>query len=385
MTTSATSAPAPDDESKHDDPQRLEALPPPTPEDRNLKEIAESEQGLASSHNSRINVPLNLRNWKDKPEAVVEELMWFHQYILDQELTWEEAAEAIHGDRSTVFRVLKGTYQAKDWSGIAERIRSFRELTKKRMVIQKNVFVPNRISRLIDGGLDYAMANNSITLIVGESRLGKSEAARDWKRRNNHGRTVMIEVPPQGGPRAVLMEIAKAVGVNRNASVATIQESIVRAFNANRMLIVDEVHRTLPGTRGATPIALETIRYIRDKSDCAVGLLATQRFNASLRKGSYQYEQLIGRIGMPIGLPHTVIADDILPIVTQYVPNPSDRLMDVLLNVANKPGRLGVLVETLKFGSRIAAKNKAKLAEKHIFDSLAFRKQMQGEGIDFAD
>lgn len=367
-----------------DNPERLQALPKPAPESRNLEVIDAPDRAEAASAHSHVNVPMNLNNWKGQPPEIVDQLTWFHQWLIDQEIGWDEAAKAIQGDRSTVFKILKGTYAAKDWSSITSRIKSFRAIQAQRDLIRQSVFVPNRITKMISAGLDYAMANNSICLIVGESRLGKTEAGKDWMHRNNHGRTVMIEVPPIGGPKAVLLEAAKAVGVNRNSSVPVMLSSVVRAFNHNRMLLVDEVHRCLSSSRTATPVALEVIRYIRDRSGCAVGMFATQRFTAGLSASTYQYEQLVGRIGMPILLPNDVIAEDIMPLVQQYIANPSDKLTQHLLTIANQPGRFGVLTEILKFGSRIASKSKTELAEKHILDAITVRKQMQGGNLNLS-
>src|SRR5581483_2650929 len=141
--------------------------------DRGVVSADKSLQAEASSAHSRINVPLNLDNWKNLPEHVVGELTWFHQHLLDHSLSWTEASQAIGYDRSTVFRVLKGTYEGS-WQKIVQAIASYRKLDEQRGTIQKNEFVENSISRLIFAALDYALANNSITLIIGESRTGKT-------------------------------------------------------------------------------------------------------------------------------------------------------------------------------------------------------------------
>src|SRR6185369_16111405 len=101
-----------------------------------------------------INVPLILNNWKDLPEPVVSELTWFHQHLLVNNLSWNEAADALGYDRSTVFRVLKGTYEGS-WQKIAAAIASYRKLYEQRGSIQQNEFVENSISKLIFAALDY--------------------------------------------------------------------------------------------------------------------------------------------------------------------------------------------------------------------------------------
>jgi hypothetical protein len=341
-----------------------------------------SLQAEASSAHSRINVPLNLDNWKTLREFIVAELTWFHQYLLDNNLSWTEACEAIGYDRSTVFRVLKGTYEGS-WQKIASAIVSYRKLTEQRGTIQKNEFVENSISRLIFAALDYALANNSVTLIIGESRSGKTIGTRMWSQLNNHGRAVYVTAPVIGGTKALARKIAQRIGVNRNQNLPVLIESIYRAFNKNRILIVDEAHRLLPNdTRVVNPASIELLRDIHDETGCAVALISTKRLPNGLERGSYQYEQLIGRIGMPVMVKPKIKRADIVPIVKQFVRNPSTELLDEMEKIANSPGRLGIMVETLKVASRIASKSKQSLDESHVRKAIAIRAQMSGGGAE---
>lgn len=355
---------------------KVAALPSST--ETALARTDSSLQAEASSAHSRINIPLNLDNWKTLPEEVQAELLWFHQYLLDHRLNYKDSEEALGYDQSTVFRVLKGTYTGS-WAKIADAIRSYRRLTEQRGNIQKNEFVENSISRMIFAGLDYALANNSVTLVVGESRMGKSAATKAWRDANNHGRSVYVEVPPYGGAKALLNEVALSVGVNRTQSIPAMLQAILRSFNRNRILLVDEAHRLLPSDRRVNPVCLEILRHVHDKTGASLALLATERFNSELSKGHYQFEQLIGRIGMPIRLPRRIKLKDIEPIICQFIRRPGDRLMDQLLQIANDPGRLGIVVENLKVASRIATKAKENLREEHVFKAIALRRQMQGE------
>ncbi len=344
--------------------------------------VDRSEQAAAASAGARINIPLNLDNWRTLDKAVQEEMLWLHQHLLDRRMTWDDAGAALNYDRSTVFRVLKGTYEGS-WDNVIRAIRSYRKLAEVRGTIQKNEFVPNAISRLIHAGLDYALANNSITLIVGESRMGKTMSSMAWRDANNHGRSVYVIAPAYGGTKALLRDIASAIGVNKNLSAVQMHEAILRGFNRHRILIVDEAHRLLPGDRRCNPVNLEVLRDLHDRTGCALALLATQRFDTELRKSDYMFEQLLGRIGLPVRLPRKIKAEDIAPIIDQYVSRPGARLNEVCLGVANELGRLGILVERLKVASRIAAKeqrvDKPRITEAHVFKAIALGRQMMGE------
>lgn len=339
-----------------------------------------SLQAEASSAHARINVPLNLENWKSLPKELQDDLLWFHQHLLDNNLSWSDAQEALDYDRSTVFRVLKGTYTGS-WDNIQKGIRSYRKLAADRGTIQVADFVPNGISGLIHAALDYAVANNSITQIIGESRMGKTVAALAWRDENNHGRSVFVTAPPYGGTKSFLRRICDALGINKSQPTPQLIDAIARAFNKNRMLIIDEAHRLLPNDRRSNATNIEIVRDLKDLTGCSVALIATQRFEDDLRKSTYMYEQYLGRIGMPVRLPRKIRTKDHLVIVEQYIRNPSEKLVEACDAIANDYGRLGILSETLKVASRIAAKGRQKLTEEHVFKAIALRKQMMGEQL----
>lgn len=342
--------------------------------------VTAQQIALATSANKRINIPLNLENWRHLDKTIGDELLWFHQHCLDEDLTLKQAAEALNYDTSTLFRVLKGTYEGS-WANVISRVKSYRKIAVDRAGIQRADFAENSISRLIWAGLDYAVANNSLTLIVGESGQGKTVACEAWRDRNNHGRSVLVEIPPIGGAKMLLRTIADAVGVNKNQPQDQMLEAVVRAFNPNRVLICDEARRLLPGdTRGdCNPVKLEIIRYIHDRTKCAVALIATQRFDDTLKKLSYQYEQVLGRIGQPVRLFRTIGEKDFLPIIGQYFRKPSARLTSSAAAIVNDQGRLRVLCELLKVATRIASKSRQQLDEEHFFKAVALRQQMMGE------
>ena len=337
-----------------------------------------SDNALAASAKSRINIPFNLGNWRDIDPLIIEEVAWFHQHALEEGLNWKQVCDALNYSETVIFRVLKGTYTGA-WDQVADSIRSYRRLVSERVAIKHASFRETRITRLVTGGLSYAMANNSITKITGESRQGKTVAAKWWRDQNNHGRTAFITAPAYGAARALLTELALVLGINRNTGITNMHSAILRAFNSNRMLIVDEAHRLLPKDRRSDPTLLEILRDIHDRTGCGLALLCTRRFDEGIAKSEYMYEQVIGRIGMPVQLPREFEWDDLSPIVEQYLTTCPADLKKQLLQISNSDGRLGILCETLKFASRIAAKGKGKLTADTVRQSIAARNQMMGE------
>jgi DNA transposition AAA+ family ATPase len=338
-----------------------------------------AESGVAAQANARLNIPLNLDNWKSLQPHVAERLLWFHQHSLDEGLSLKEAADAIGYDTSVVFRALKGTYEGS-WPNIAKAIDSYKHIASERAGIQRAEFVETPNTRLIWSGLDYAVADNSMVLVSGESGLGKTIACEAWRDAHNHGRSVLAEVPPIGGTKALLRCLCSAIGADKNLAQDRAIEAIIRAFNPNRCLILDEARRLLPNDPRSEPVRLEIIRYIHDRTKCAVGLIATQRFDDTLKKLQYQYEQVLGRV-MPVRLFRSLDERQFLPIVQQFIRRPSAKLKQAASDIANKEasGRIRTLVALFRLASRIASKSRTQLTEEHFFKALALRRQMMGE------
>ena len=57
--------------------------------------VSASLAAEASSAHSRINIPLNLENWKGISPEIQADLLWFHQHLLDRRMPQKEAVEAI--------------------------------------------------------------------------------------------------------------------------------------------------------------------------------------------------------------------------------------------------------------------------------------------------
>jgi DNA transposition AAA+ family ATPase len=346
--------------------------------DSRIQPVSKSELAKASSSKSRINIPFNLVNWKNLDDDTTEELAWFHQHALEANLSWKDCEDALNYSQTTIWRALKGEY-AGDLAKVVQAIRSYRAIIAERTNIKHALFRENRFTKLVTGALSYALANNSITRITGESRMGKTASAKYWRDQNNHGRTVFVTAPAYGGAKALLKEIAQCLGINRNTAATQMHDSIIRAFNSNRMLIVDEAHRLLPNDHRSNPVLVEILRDIHDRTGCGLAILTTERFTKSVEKSTYQYEQILGRIGMPVQLPREFEWADIKPIVEQYVTGSPADLKSELLKIANAPGRLGILCETLKWGARIAEKSKTPMCPDTIRTAIASRRQMMGE------
>lgn len=328
-----------------------------------------------TSNITRIKIPVDLKAWAELPENQRELLLWFHQHVIDSDMSHGDCERAIDYDWSTIFRVLKSDYDGS-YRNVCRAIAQYQKIMAKRGTIQGNELVETRITKMVHSGLDYALANNSITLITGDSGMGKTVSIDMWRRDNREGTSVSVTAPVLGGSAMLLRYISAAVGVDSTGTSHEMYDSICKAFNEHRILIVDEAHRLLPRDRRGTAIAIEILRDLHDRTGCALALAATQRFGDQLRRSEYMFEQLLRRIGMPISLPSKLVQKDWLPILRQYVAKPDAKTIAMINETINDGGRLGILVETLKIASRLATNAKRRAGYDDVRKAIAIRHQM---------
>jgi len=338
----------------------------------------------AAQLNPHCNVPINLENWDKLEEKVREDLTWFHQHIIDEGLTNEEAAKALNYDWTTVFRALKGTYEG-NWENVRQRILKYRAIWRDRRRIQQAQFVPNRNTKLIWDALDYMIASNTIVLITGPARTGKSLSTGLWRDQNNSGRTILYNCPVKCTPTSLLRAICEAIG-RRPGPFEFMLGQIKKALNKGRHLITDEAHFLLTG-RDNSPLCLEIFRRLHDETECGLGLVATSRFGEDLVASNYQFEQLLGRIDQPVILYNDLADEDIRPLLEQYFVRVTDHIIETSLSIVNdtlptfEKGRYGALVGLLRRASRMSADDRGnrKMTEQHFNEALAVRNKMMGQ------
>lgn len=341
---------------------------------------AEARASTTREGARRIAIPLNLTVWRDLPEEYQQQLAWFHQSALNDDLDWEEVAQTIDYDKTTVFRVLKGTYEGS-WEKIIAAIRSYRKLREKKAKSAFVEYVPNRIAAEVNWILDYTLTSEGCSMILGEAGVGKTICGKAWCRENNHGRSVFVEAMPCGGSRGLLKQIARQCGVNHSLNLVDMTDSVVRAFNKNRILIIDEIQHHLPKNTSSRPVALELIRRIRDLSGCALVFIGTVRVRQELEgNGSYMYEQITGRTSKPFYLPSELVEGDVLPIVKQFIKRPSPKFMEVMVAWANdRPlGRLRYITEALRFAHRLATEKGREYTEELVYAAHQLRSRKGG-------
>lgn len=338
----------------------------------------EKEESLANS-TQRIQIPVNASAWDHLDHLTPQDrdlLLWFHQHALNEGLNWERIQAATGYQRTTMFRILKGSYETPSWAEPLQAIRQYRDrwITRSKR-IDSTDFAENAITERVCSLLDYSLASGTIGLLVGESRMGKTKTAKEWIRRVGAGRAVYVEVPPIGGYRALLDEIAVGCGIKwRGRTGPELLRSIRKALAYGRILIIDEAGRALPDKTAAKAPALEVIRSIHDQTGVSIALLMTEREASDLTELRYQFEQVVGRVDLVARLNEFTRAD-IQPIISQFGQF-SDKIIDQLFEISKQPGRLGTVVAVLKAANRIAVATGAKIKDAHVLQALKHRNKL---------
>lgn len=294
-----------------------------------------------------------------------ENLLWLHGYALDM----------LHGSRSalvdwlqidwtTITRIWRGKYEA-DIGKVMAKIRHQR---RKAELSRDSGFVETVTTRKIFSVLDAVRETNCIALISGHSGRSKSHAPKEWTRRNNHGRSFYIDCPVTGGLRALLDEIAARTGVNRSKNNADLVDILSRSFDYRHTLIFDEVARLLPAKSNSI-VPIEFIRRLHDTTGCGIVLIATEVFPHAMRgvRLSAWFEQLVGRIEIPLQIPDKVSRREAVEICAAFCKgDPEPDLINMALDVANKTGRVRRLFTLLRHAATIADEHRTALAAVHF-------------------
>lgn len=327
-----------------------------------------------------INIPDNvlLDGIKDYGEKDQDDILWLFSWAGSELRSRDKLCEMLSADWTTIVRVAQGKYGA----GIASFMGKVRDLRERVARSGRRQFIETPLTRKVFETLDYALAGDieggKIVLIVGHTRRGKTESAREWAARNNHGRSVYCDCPESGGLRALMYELARSCRVNTGRKTVDLRERLIRSFNRRRIIILDEVLRLLPsrGGHGSTQV-MEFVRRLHDVTRCSIALLATPAFAQEMEQGFLRdyLEQLLGRIAEPLVIPEAVGRRECRDIACGFRSNAPQELVDLVHQVANQPGKLGVLFELLRQADALAKKKKEPLSARHLAAAVERRKK----------
>jgi len=330
---------------------------------------------------NRLDAGIRRRSESGRPAydgGTVQALAWLIRYAETNNLSRERVCDLLEYDWTTITRIVDGTYTA-DPGEMVGRIGDLKRRAESTVAAASDC-TPTLVSRRIWDTLDYAqrgdLSGGRIVSICGPTGRGKTISVRNWVRRH-HG-AVFVDCPV-GGRAPLIREIARRCGVARSGTgrLDDLADGIAEGFSRHRMLVIDEVARLMPRSR-TLPMGLEFLRRLHDVTRCPIAIVGTELVTMGLTAGAYRdyLEQLLGRIVEPLIIPARVYKREVSDICSAYHAGdnrPAAPLVDLAVQVANRPGKLRLLTEMLGQAALLARRRREPLAAAHLAAALERR------------
>ncbi|EMK5463031.1 AAA family ATPase [Vibrio cholerae] len=288
------------------------------------------------------------------PKAVKETsiLMRIKSVLESKVITSAQMAKEISVSPAALSQVLKGKYAA-DPSSIVEKLENWLRLSEERMATP-NVnpgFVMTETAQLITRDLTYAQVTESIVVIYGASGVGKSEALREYKRKNNNVWMVTAS-PSRSSLTECLYEIAMELGLDdaprRKGPLSRVVRN--RLNRSEGLVIIDEAdHLDYP--------TLEELRILQEETGVGMVFVGNNKVYTQLTGGrrNEDFARLFSRIAKKRGLHKTRLAD--VRTIAQAWQISSEKEMNLMVQISERPGGLRLLTKTLKLAAMFANNN----------------------------
>lgn len=226
------------------------------------------------------------------PEEQREALRWLDQHARNARLTLRDVSAHILKDDgepysvASLYAVLTGK-RGEEGVGIervCEAILRYKRRTLETSPRMGTGFIETDLSRLMFAAFERALSQHRLAFVFGESQIGKTAAAVEFQRRNNHGKTVMIRMPTGGSLTTLSDEMSQMFGIARN-NPGYGRRRVMDCFDDSNLLIVDECQHAL-FTRAGVSRSLEWLREIYDRRQCGMVLIGNYAFKGALETSS---------------------------------------------------------------------------------------------------
>lgn len=257
-------------------------------------------------------------------------------------------ANALDVDPGQMSRWLKGG-ATKDSAETTERIETAaREWLASHVLRTEkgSSYIHTPTSEKIFGALQYAQSASDMCVIYGAPGVGKTRTIDEYRRQHEHVWVVTI-APSSAGTVPALEAVAEACGVDTasGSGARRLARAIVnRVAGLGGILIIDEAQHLRFE-------AIEELRSIHDRSECALALVGNETVYARLTGGarSAHFAQIFSRLGLRAHIAKPQ-ADDIAMIAAHWNVRGEDEL-NLLSRIASRPGALRGMIKTLKLAS----------------------------------
>lgn len=209
-------------------------------------------------------------------------------------------------------------------------------------------FVETRTAHQIWTSMRFASLTESISVICGNPGVGKTEAAREFRRTNNN--VWMITITPScASVLECLTELAYELGMNdAPRRKGPLSRALRRRLEGTQgLVIIDEADHL-----GAE--VLEELRLLQESARIGLVLMGNHRVYSNMTGGNrtVEFARLFSRIAKRTAINKTKI-DDVKAIADAWqITGENER--ELLQQIAQKPGALRILNHSLRLAAMTA-------------------------------
>ncbi|MGJ8674028.1 AAA family ATPase [Rubritalea sp.] len=313
------------------------------------------------------------KNESDRNRSLI---FWLHDYASSHDLGHEEIGERLKQPANgkpysadSVYQALTGRRDAGALENFLLAVEELQKIERERATVTKSGFIETNLTKKIFSICDSARTFNKVMFIIGESQIGKTEALKEYARRNNHGATVYIRCPAGGSKTTFVNRIAHILHLPTGGTITKLSEKVINAFDERMVLIVDEVHQMLDSKTGIR--TLEYIREIADTSSCGLILAATPVYNQASKAAEVEgiLRQLELRSLIKATLPRRPTKQNLNCFAKHFGLAPAtEEALDLQTEIIEQDG-LGRWISILEGASRMAAKVKKIMDWDHVLNA----------------
>lgn len=246
--------------------------------------------------------------------------------------------------------------QARNWLAGLEATDRTRALAPK-----APGFLQTPTAKAILATLEHAQYMPEMVVITGAPGVGKTSSARAYAQRNTNVWLITAE-PTMSTPRAVLEELAEAIGVPaRGLSTQQLSRSLTKRMAGSQgLILVDEAQHLTSQT-------LDQLRMFYDLADIGIGLMGNEAVHARLEGGARaaQFAQLFSRVGMRLARPRALKGDIEALLDAWDISGDQERAL--LVTAAKRPGALRNVTKVLRMAHLLAGADGAEaVAAPHV-------------------
>jgi DNA transposition AAA+ family ATPase len=284
--------------------------------------------------------PFNNTNYNVAPdifEGVIAQLPADQQdplrfwYFLGKERGWSlnKLARVCGVSSTTLSRVFRGDYGA-DTSKLCANLAKARDSFGQ--AVENPDFIMTSMAKQMFRLFDRARALRTVQFMSGAMGTGKTTVAMEYKRLNNHGRTIYYRCEPGLTFVQFVAELARAHGISaKKQTHLRLREKLYTVLAAgNRLCIIDEFHQLFlrRERNDITPVLqCEFIRAAHDISGAGFGIISTDALEKHLIDNANALAQLMDRNSAGRArLPDKPTKGDVAAFIRSYgLPELTDR------------------------------------------------------------